>query len=149
MIVFGNCNFFTVLSIRLKTCRANGFFFFTRQNVRIQKIWRVSEVLRARLASNRHRVRNMSRPDCDFIFSHILKGNNLDSHDCVENSMMEMCQCYCKVDYLVYYIIFYVNHTLFQLPVVLCKPLFLGTFFLKIFEMLLHFRIYFFSLLYN
>ena len=32
MIVFGiHCNFFIVLIIRLKTCRPNGLFFFTRQ----------------------------------------------------------------------------------------------------------------------
>ena len=39
-----NCNFFIVLPIRLKTCRSNGFFFFTKQNLRA-------------------RVRNLSRPE--------------------------------------------------------------------------------------
>ena len=49
MIVFGiHCNFFIVLCIQLKTCRSNVFFFSTRQHVRAWKIWRVSEVLRAR-----------------------------------------------------------------------------------------------------
>ena len=49
MIVLGiHCNFFTVFSIRLKTCRPNGFLFFTRQNVRSGKIGRVSVVLRSR-----------------------------------------------------------------------------------------------------
>ena len=47
MIVFGiDCNFFIVLSIRLKNCRSN--VFFTRQNVYAGQIARVSEVLRAR-----------------------------------------------------------------------------------------------------
>ena len=49
MIVFGiHCNFFIVLPTRLKTCRSNGFLFFTRQNVRARKVGRVSEVLRTR-----------------------------------------------------------------------------------------------------
>ena len=48
MTVFGiHCNFSNDLPIRLKTCRSNVSFFFARQNVRAQKIGRVSEVLRA------------------------------------------------------------------------------------------------------
>ena len=40
--VFGSyCNFFIVLPIRLKTCRSNVFFFFTRQNVPARNIGRV------------------------------------------------------------------------------------------------------------
>ena len=42
-------NFLIVLPIRLKTCRLNGFLFFTRQNVRTQKIVRISEVLRVQV----------------------------------------------------------------------------------------------------
>ena len=38
-------NFFIVLSIRQKTCRSNGFCFFTGQNVCARKL--VSEVFRA------------------------------------------------------------------------------------------------------
>ena len=46
MILFGiHCNFFIVLLIRLKTYSYNGFLSLTRQNVRAQKIGRVSEVL--------------------------------------------------------------------------------------------------------
>ena len=46
MIVFGiHCNFFIVLSIPLKTCRCDGFFFFTMQNIRPQTIGHVSDVL--------------------------------------------------------------------------------------------------------
>ena len=48
MIVFGTyCNLYIVLSIRLKTCRSNGFFFFMSKNVHAQKIEHVSEVLSA------------------------------------------------------------------------------------------------------
>ena len=48
MIVLGtHCNFFIVFPIRLKNCRSNGFFFFTRQNVRARKIGCVSDVFRA------------------------------------------------------------------------------------------------------
>ena len=48
MIVFRiHCNFFIILSIRLRTCSSNGFLFFTRQIVRDRKIGRVSELLRA------------------------------------------------------------------------------------------------------
>ena len=42
-----DCNFFIVLPIRLKTCRFNGFFFFTCQDVRARKIVPSSEVLLA------------------------------------------------------------------------------------------------------
>ena len=49
MMVFGiHCNFFIVLPNRLKTCRSNDFLFFTKQNVRAQKVGRVSEVLHTR-----------------------------------------------------------------------------------------------------
>ena len=41
-------HFFIVLLIWLKVCRSNGFFFFTKQNVRSRKIGCVSEVLHAR-----------------------------------------------------------------------------------------------------
>ena len=55
MMVFGiHCNFFIVLPNRLKTCRSNDFLFFTKQNVRAQKVGRVSEVLHTR-----------ARPDWD------------------------------------------------------------------------------------
>ena len=48
MIVFRiHCNFFIILSIRLRTCSSNGFLFFTRQIVRDRKIGHVSELLRA------------------------------------------------------------------------------------------------------
>ena len=48
MKVFGiDCDFFIVLPIRLKTCRFNGFFCFTGQNVRVRKIGCISEVFRA------------------------------------------------------------------------------------------------------
>ena len=36
-----HCTFFIALPIRLKTCRSNVFFVFTRQNVRARKIRRV------------------------------------------------------------------------------------------------------------
>ena len=52
MRVFGiHCNFFIVLSIRLKAGRSNSFLFFTRQTVSARKIGCVSEVLRARARS--------------------------------------------------------------------------------------------------
>ena len=61
MIVFGiHCNFFIVLSIRLKICGSNDFF--ARQNVRAQKIGRVSEVLGSR-ARPIGIGRDFSRPD--------------------------------------------------------------------------------------
>ena len=48
MIIFGiHCNFFIVLTIRLKTCIYNGFPSFTKQNVHARKIGRVLEALRA------------------------------------------------------------------------------------------------------
>ena len=50
MIVFGtHFDFFIVFPVCLKTCRCNGFFVFTRQNVSARKIGRVSEVLCARV----------------------------------------------------------------------------------------------------
>ena len=42
MMVFG-VHIFIVLAIRLKTCRPNGTFFFTRENVPAQKIGHVVE----------------------------------------------------------------------------------------------------------
>ena len=50
MIVFGiPCNFFIVLPIRLNSCRSNVFSFLASQNVRAQKIERISQVLFARV----------------------------------------------------------------------------------------------------
>ena len=49
MTVF-EIHFFIVLPIRLKICRSNVSFLFTRQNVRAQKLGRISEVLRAKRA---------------------------------------------------------------------------------------------------
>ena len=49
MIVFGiHCNFVIVLSVWLEICRSNEFFFFTKQNMRAQKIEGPSEVLHSR-----------------------------------------------------------------------------------------------------
>ena len=43
-----HCNLFIVSPIRLKTYRSV-FFFFTRENERARKIWRVAEDLHARV----------------------------------------------------------------------------------------------------
>ena len=52
MIVFAiNYNFFIVLPFRLKACRSYWFLFFTRENVRAQKIGHVSDVFRAQARS--------------------------------------------------------------------------------------------------
>ena len=45
--IWSPCTFFIAVFIRLKTYRSNGFFVFTKQNVRTWKIGHVSEVLRA------------------------------------------------------------------------------------------------------
>ena len=58
MIVLGiHCNFFTVLPIRLKTCRSNGFFFYKAQFARPKNRARLKGLARPR-APDRHRARN-------------------------------------------------------------------------------------------
>ena len=59
MTVFGiHCNFFIVLPIRLKTCRCISLLFFTKQNTRD-----FSGTSQRFCAPERHRTRNLSRPD--------------------------------------------------------------------------------------
>ena len=49
MLLKEQLNWLIVPPIRLKTCRFNGFFFFTCQHVRARKIGRVSVVLHAQV----------------------------------------------------------------------------------------------------
>ena len=67
MIIVGvYCNVFIVLPIRVKTCRCNVFSFFTRLKcARPKNRARVRSFARPSV-SDRHRVRNLSKPDCVF-----------------------------------------------------------------------------------
>ena len=57
--VFGiHCNFFIVLTIWLKTCRSNVFFFFRRENMRAWKIKKKRFCVRAHPWAG-----SLSRPD--------------------------------------------------------------------------------------
>ena len=63
-----HCNFFIVLPVRLKICRSNDAFF-TRQNVRAQKIGCVPGLLYV------DQAHNFSRPDVGFFLEN--SGNEM------------------------------------------------------------------------
>ena len=90
---------------------------------------------------------------CDCLISDILEANNVCSHDSVAIIVLEKCQCGSKVcdslnwnSFLICFIFkcFQRLIMLFLVTYNFEQSLFLGTFFLGILEMLLHFQIHIF-----
>ena len=66
MIVFGiRCNFLNDLPVPLKTCRSNGFLFFTRQN------------RRARARPMPREFVNLCRPSIQKLYKKLLKNRTV------------------------------------------------------------------------